>query len=96
MYLGARWGYKLLLGAPEQLTDILLYDGLTDPTTTKAMGEQAERLAAAYQVTRPELDEVALYSQQRAAIATEQGRWGVHCWQQQSDIGWSSSSSFGK
>ena len=37
------------------------------------MGEQAERLAVAYQVTRAELDEVALYSQQRAAIATEQG-----------------------
>ncbi|WP_250121756.1 acetyl-CoA acetyltransferase PhaA [Chroococcidiopsis sp. CCMEE 29] len=69
----ARWGYKFLLGAPEQLCDILLYDGLTDPTTAEAMGEQAERLAAAYQVTRPDLDEVALYSQQRAAIATEQG-----------------------
>ena len=69
----ARWGYKLLLGSPEQLTDILLNDGLTDPTTQEAMGEQAERLAMAYQVTRAELDEVALYSQQRAAIATEQG-----------------------
>ena len=69
----ARWGYKFLLGSPEQLTDILLYDGLTDPTTAEAMGEQAERLAAAYQVTRADLDEVALYSQQRAAIATEKG-----------------------
>jgi acetyl-CoA C-acetyltransferase len=37
------------------------------------MGEQAERLAAAYQVTRTDLDQVALYSQARAAIATEQG-----------------------
>jgi acetyl-CoA C-acetyltransferase len=63
----------LLLGAPEQLTDLLLYDGLTDATTSETMGEQAERLATAYQVTRPELDEVALYSQARAAIATEQG-----------------------
>jgi acetyl-CoA C-acetyltransferase len=69
----ARWGYKFLLGSPEQLTDILLYDGLTDPTTEEPMGEQAERLAAAYKVTRTDLDEVALYSQQRAAIATEQG-----------------------
>ena len=69
----ARWGYKFLLGAPEQLTDILLYDGLTDPTTAEAMGEQAERLAAAYQVTRADLDQVALYSQQRAKLATEQG-----------------------
>ena len=69
----ARWGYKLLLGSPEQLTDTLLYDGLTDPTTSETMGEQAERLAAAYNVTRPDLDEVAFYSQKRAAIATEQG-----------------------
>ena len=69
----ARWGYKLLLGSPEQLTDTLLYDGLTDPTTSETMGEQAERLAAAYNVTRPDLDEVAYYSQKRAAIATEQG-----------------------
>jgi acetyl-CoA C-acetyltransferase len=69
----ARWGYKFLLGSPEQLTDILLHDGLTDATTGETMGEQAERLAAAYNVTRPELDEVALYSQARAAHATEQG-----------------------
>ena len=69
----ARWGYKFLLGSPEQLTDILLYDGLTDPTTAEAMGSQAERLAATYKIARADLDEVALYSQQRAAIATEQG-----------------------
>jgi acetyl-CoA C-acetyltransferase len=69
----ARWGYKFLLGTSEQLTDILLYDGLTDPTTAEAMGEQAERLAAAYQVMRPDLDEVAFYSQQRATLATQQG-----------------------
>ena len=69
----ARWGYKFLLGSPEQLTDILLYDGLTDPTTAEAMGSQAERLAATYKIARTDLDEVALYSQQRAAIATEQG-----------------------
>lgn len=73
----ARWGYKFLLGAPEQLTDILLYDGLTDPTTAEAMGAQAERLAASYDIGRTDLDEIALYSQQRAAIATEQG-WFKH------------------
>ncbi|MBD1909035.1 MULTISPECIES: acetyl-CoA acetyltransferase PhaA [unclassified Leptolyngbya] len=69
----ARWGYKTLMGTPEPVTDILLYDGLTDPTTAEGMGTQAERLAAAYGVTRADLDEVAYNSQQRAAIATEQG-----------------------
>ncbi|MBW4599028.1 MAG: thiolase family protein [Calothrix sp. FI2-JRJ7] len=69
----ARWGYKSLLGSPEQLTDVLVCDGLTDPTSGETMGEQAEQLATAYQITRAELDEVALFSQARAAQATEQG-----------------------
>lgn len=69
----ARWGYKLLLGAPEQLNDLLLSDGLTDATTGEGMGEQTERIAATYGFSRKELDEIALYSHQRAAAATEQG-----------------------
>jgi acetyl-CoA C-acetyltransferase len=69
----ARWGYKFLLGAPEQLVDLLLYDGLTDPTTGEPMGEQTERLAAEHGFTRQELDEIAATSQQRAAAATEKG-----------------------
>ncbi len=69
----ARWGYKFLLGASESLTDLLLYDGLTDATTGEGMGEQAERIAATYGFTRKDLDEVALYSHQRAAAATQRG-----------------------
>ncbi len=69
----ARWGYKFLLGAPENLVDILLYDGLTDPTTGEAMGEQTERLAAEHGISRAELDEIAALSQQRAHEATEKG-----------------------
>jgi acetyl-CoA C-acetyltransferase len=69
----ARWGYKSLLGAPEPLIDLLVYDGLTDATTGEGMGEQAERLAATYGFSRKDLDEVALYSHQRAAAATQQG-----------------------
>lgn len=69
----ARWGYKLLLGAPEQLVDLMQYDGLTDPTTGEAMGEQTERLAAEYGIQRAELDEVAAESHRRAARAREDG-----------------------
>ncbi len=68
-----RWGCKLLMNAPEQIIDLLVHDALSDPTTSEKMGEQAERLAEAYQVTREELDEVALYSQERATSATQQG-----------------------
>ncbi|RME51608.1 MAG: thiolase family protein, partial [Caldilineae bacterium] len=69
----ARWGYKLLLGAPEPVQDILMYDGLTDPVTGEAMGEETERLAAEHGITRADLDEVAAMSQRRAAEATEKG-----------------------
>ena len=69
----ARWGYKLLLGTPEPLTDLLLSDGLRDATTGESMGEQTERLVAEHRFSRQDLDEVALYSQQRAAVATKQG-----------------------
>ncbi|MGL5035623.1 MAG: thiolase family protein, partial [Microcystaceae cyanobacterium] len=69
----ARWGYKFLLGAPEQLTDLLLNDGLQDATTGEGMGDQTERLAAEHGFTRQALDEVAFYSQQRAAKATSEG-----------------------
>lgn len=69
----ARWGYKFLMGAPEQLIDILLYDGLTDSTTGDGMGDETERLAAEHGFSRQALDEVAFYSQKRAAEATEKG-----------------------
>jgi acetyl-CoA C-acetyltransferase len=71
----ARWGYKLLMGAPEQLNDLLLCDGLTDTTTGEGMGEQTERIAEHHGLTRKELDEIALYSHQRAAEATEKGNF---------------------
>ena len=69
----ARWGYKFMMGNSESLQDVLLRDGLTDPQTNEAMGEQSERLAAEEGVTREMVDEVALMSQTRAHDATEKG-----------------------
>lgn len=69
----ARWGYKFLLGSPEHLTDIMLYDGLTDPITGDSMGEETERLAAEHHLGRDELDEIAFMSQRRATEATQKG-----------------------
>lgn len=71
----ARWGYKLLVGAGEQVTDVLLNDGLTDPMTGELMGEETQRLADEHGVTREELDEVAYLSNSRAATATENGKY---------------------
>jgi acetyl-CoA C-acetyltransferase len=69
----ARWGYKLLMGAPEPLTDIMIQDGLMDATTGEGMGDQTERLAEAHGLSRKDLDEVAYQSHLRAATATEKG-----------------------
>ncbi|WP_416672982.1 thiolase family protein [Egbenema bharatensis] len=68
-----RWGCKLIMDASEQVIDLVVRDGLSDPITAEKMGEQAERLAKAYKVTRNELDEVALCSQEQAMNATQQG-----------------------
>ena len=72
----ARWGYKMLIGDDrEQLQDVLLADGLTDPMTGELMGEETERLCTEYGITRAELDEVACLSNQRAAAATANGKF---------------------
>lgn len=68
-----RWGVKLLLDRSEPLTDLLVCDGLSDPTTGERMGDQAEKLALTHGITRQALDEVAFYSQERATSAMHQG-----------------------
>jgi acetyl-CoA C-acetyltransferase len=69
----ARWGYRLLMGAPEQLRDTLLLDGLTDPIAEGLMGVLTERLVIEWEISRKKLDEVAYYSHKRAAEATNKG-----------------------
>lgn len=71
----ARWGYKFLMGAPEGLVDVLLQDGLSDPISGEAMGNQAERLAAEKGVSREAVDGMAAASHQRAAAAWDAGHF---------------------
>jgi acetyl-CoA acyltransferase 2 len=63
---GARWGIRLGPAAP--LED-LLWEALKDPQCGLSMAETAENLAEQYKLTRKEVDEVALGSQQRAKKA---------------------------
>jgi len=63
---GARWGLRLGPSAP--LED-LLWESLKDPQCGLSMAETAEGLAEKYKLTREEVDEVALGSQQRAKRA---------------------------
>jgi len=68
----ARWGYTFAPGGGD-LQDVMYRDGLSDPESGEAMGEQTERLCDDVGVDRETLDEVAAASQQRAAAATEDG-----------------------
>ena len=67
----ARWGYKYVPGPGRHVTDLLYFDGLSDPVTGEAMGVQAEKLAAQAGATRTELDMIAIESHKRANTAVE-------------------------
>jgi acetyl-CoA C-acetyltransferase len=71
----ARWGWKYAPGGV-RIVDLMARDGLTDPESGDAMGEQTERLIAEEGVGRSELDLVAVASHKRAAAATDSGAFG--------------------
>jgi acetyl-CoA C-acetyltransferase len=58
-----------------QLTDALLLDGLWDPFENWGMGDAAEFIAEEYQVSRQAMDELALSSHQKAAAASDNGKF---------------------
>lgn len=67
---GARWGLRL--GPPPPLEDVL-WEGLRDSFCDLSMAETAERLADQKELTRQDVDAVALRSQQRAEAAWQSG-----------------------
>jgi acetyl-CoA C-acetyltransferase len=58
-----------------QLTDALLNDGLWDPFEDWSMGDAAEFIADEFEVTRQAMDELALASHQKAAAASDAGKF---------------------
>ncbi|MER5599882.1 acetyl-CoA C-acetyltransferase [Streptomyces sp. NPDC002265] len=66
----SREGYKY--GAVEML-DAMAYDGLTDAFENIAMGESTEKHNTRLGIARPEQDEIAALSHQRAAAAQKNG-----------------------
>ena len=67
---GARWGLRLGPSAPFEDT---LWETLRDTQCDLSMAETAENLADRYNLTREDVDAVALRSQQRAAAAWDRG-----------------------
>jgi len=70
----ARWGLRHFIGRRAELRDLMVYDGLTDPSNGLLMGEEAELVAREHKITREELDWVAYESHMRAWRATE-NKW---------------------
>ncbi|MDU9418440.1 thiolase family protein [Staphylococcus lloydii] len=66
---------KLLLNSDELPVDSFMHDGLTDAFHHVPMGVTAEKIAQKYSVTREQQDEFANNSQQKAAQATQQGKF---------------------
>lgn len=66
----ARFGYRMGDG---QLIDVMIRDGLWDAFNQIHMGVTAENICTTYKLTREELDQFALESQQKAAKAQETG-----------------------
>ncbi len=71
---GARWGH-LRLGEAGGFFEDLLWGALLDSNCGLTMAQTAEELASRYDLTREEVDRVALASQQRAKRAWEEGRF---------------------
>jgi len=68
----ARWGYRMNDGA---LIDVMIKDGLWDAFNQYHMGVTAENIAERWKLTREELDQFALGSQQKAEAAIKSGRF---------------------
>ena len=69
---GARWGYRL---GDQELVDGMYRDGFFCPMAKMVMGETVEVLAEQYKISREEQDQYALCSQNRAAAASQSGRF---------------------
>jgi acetyl-CoA C-acetyltransferase len=69
---GARFGYRM---GDVKALDATVHDGLTNPFSGKQMFVEATEVGDELELTRPDLDQWALRSQQRAAEATEAGRF---------------------
>jgi acetyl-CoA C-acetyltransferase len=70
----ARYGYRLGDG---KIVDTMVNDGLWDAFGQYHMGITAENVAAKWQLSRSELDEFSVQSQQKAARAQAEGRFAA-------------------
>ncbi|MCX6665768.1 MAG: acetyl-CoA C-acetyltransferase [Euryarchaeota archaeon] len=68
----ARFGYRIFDG---KIVDLMVHDGLWDAYNNFHMGMTGEIVAEKYHVTRNDCDEFAAWSHQKAAHATQAGKF---------------------
>ncbi len=69
---GSRDGFRM---GNAQLVDTMVYDGLTDAYNQYHMGITAENIAAKYEISRDEQDQLAVTSQNRAEATQKAGKF---------------------
>jgi acetyl-CoA C-acetyltransferase len=69
---GARWGCRM---GEAPMVDVMIKDGLWDAFNQYHMGITAENVAERWKLTRDDLDQFALGSQQKAEAAIKAGRF---------------------
>jgi acetyl-CoA C-acetyltransferase len=68
---GARFGYRM---GDQKVLDAMVHDGLTNPFTDKQMFVEATEVGDELEMTRADLDRLALRSHELAIEATDEGR----------------------
>jgi len=69
----ARWGYRMELTGVGEVTDLMVFDGLYEIFYGYHMGVTAENIAAMYNISREEQDELGVLSHTRALAAMGEG-----------------------
>lgn len=67
----ARWGHRMEVTGKGKVTDLMVFDGLYEIFYGYHMGITAENIAAKYDISRQEQDELSVLSHQRARDAIE-------------------------
>jgi len=69
----ARWGHRMELTGVGEIYDLMVFDGLYEIFYGYHMGVTAENIAAMYDISRREQDELGVLSHQRAKAAMSEG-----------------------
>ena len=69
----ARWGHRMELTGVGEVVDLMVFDGLYEIFYGYHMGITAENIAAMYDISRQEQDELGVLSHRRARVAITEG-----------------------